>query len=138
MSRRALAQRFKMSRTTVRKYLQTPLSASTEPFRGKPRTSGLDRYKAYVFARWAEGQHNALRLWEEIVEQGYSGSVDNLRRYVSKWRQADNPIQLQWRLEVDKHRKLSARQLAFLMVKPREKLTNSQLSILKIVLETNA
>lgn len=32
------------------------------------------------------GEHIALRLWQEIREQGFTGQVDSVQRFVQQWR----------------------------------------------------
>jgi hypothetical protein len=51
--------------------------------RRRPRRSKLDLYVAYLVQRQGEGCENALQLWREIEQQGYSGSPPQ----VLKWMQ---------------------------------------------------
>ena len=90
---------------------------------GKVHGSQVDRYDAYLRQRWAEGCHNALQLFRELQERGYRGSDVTIRRYVQPWREI-NP-------EVERIKPLispprvpvpSSRALAWLLLKPREKL----------------
>lgn len=54
--------------------------------RGKGR-SCLDKFDAYLRARWESGCHSARQLYRELLEQGYSGSELTVRRHVQLWRQ---------------------------------------------------
>jgi transposase len=84
-SRREIAEALGLSRNTVAKYLamaDLPPPASRCPYR-----SPLRRHESYLRERWQEGQHNALRLWEELQKRGYQGSVSSIRRHVATWRE---------------------------------------------------
>jgi len=78
ISQREIARRLKLSRNTVRKFLQ----AETFPERSRPsyRGSILDPYKPYILERWKAGCWNGAQLLEEIKKLGYTGS-DALFRY---------------------------------------------------------
>jgi transposase len=74
-----IAKRLKMSRTTVRKYVQ----AEAFPERAAPPAppSMLDPYRAYLHHRWLAGCENAAQLWREIHAAGYQGT----QAQVEKW-----------------------------------------------------
>ncbi len=78
ISQREIARRLKLSRNTVRKFLQAETFAerSQPPYRG----SILDPYKPYILERWKSGCWNGAQLLEEIKKLGYTGS-DALFRY---------------------------------------------------------
>ena len=76
---RALARLTGHSRNTIRTILR---SATLRTFKNPERTSKLDDFKQYVATRYLEAQLSAVRLLSEIRAQGYSGSVDLIRRYV--------------------------------------------------------
>lgn len=82
----AIAQRLKMSRNTVKKFL----AASSFPARrqNKPRYSPIHRFLPYLQQRWAEGECSSRALWKEIKEQGYPGAEATLRHYLQHWRAA--------------------------------------------------
>jgi transposase len=79
-----IAQMLKMGRRTVRKQIESNGFADHAP-RPK-RGSQLEKYTAHLHRRWAEGCDNALQLWREIAEQGYSGKAAMVRRYVMRLR----------------------------------------------------
>lgn len=78
VSKRHIAKQLQISRTTVIRYLHTPVF----PERAQPwRESLLDPYAAYLQKRWDAGCHNGVELWREIQALGFSGT----RRMVSNW-----------------------------------------------------
>ncbi len=76
---RAIARQLKMSRATVRRYLDAEGPPQTSKHR--KRGSILDSYLSHLSRRWTEGIHNASQLYREIHEQGYAGS----RSLVGRW-----------------------------------------------------
>jgi transposase len=64
---------------TVRKYFEA--TSFPERKRRRPGRSKLDPYVTYLIQRQDEGCENALQLWRELQQQGYSGSP----RQVLKW-----------------------------------------------------
>lgn len=73
------ARQLKMSRTTVRKYMQAETFPERATYRLAP--SMLDPYRVYLHHRWLEGCENAAQLWREICAAGYRGT----RAQVEKW-----------------------------------------------------
>lgn len=73
-----------LSRTTILKYL----NSSEVPKRAQPRRvrSILDPFVDYLAERWRAGCHDTATLYEEIVQQGYTGSTHTLRRLLQPWR----------------------------------------------------
>jgi transposase len=76
---RALARLTGHSLNTIRTILRT---AKVRTFKNPKRSSKLDGYKHYLGTRYLESQLSAVRLLAEIRAQGYSGSIDLLRRYL--------------------------------------------------------
>ena len=79
-----MARRLKLSRNTVRKYLQAETFAerSRPPYRG----SILDPYKPYLLERWKSGCWNGAQLLEEIKKLGYTGSDALFRSFMTPMR----------------------------------------------------
>ena len=79
VSIRGIARRLKMSRVTIRKYIE----AETCPMypEGVKRGSKLDPYMSYIQQRWEAGCHNATQIWRELRELGFHGS----RGLVASW-----------------------------------------------------
>jgi transposase len=89
LTQRGIARELKISRQSVKKYL----NASTVP-RYTPRAarpSKLDPYKPYLAARWEQGVTKTLTLFREIEERGYEGSWGLLAGYLVKYRQ-EHPV----------------------------------------------
>ncbi len=74
-----IAKQLRMSRITVRKYMQA--DAFPERAAPPPAPSILDPYRAYLHHRWLEGCENAAQLWREIHAAGYRGT----QAQVEKW-----------------------------------------------------
>jgi transposase len=76
---RKIANLTGFSRNTVRRVLR---EKAPQPFQIPERGSKLDPFKDYVAARFLASGLSAVRLFEEIKTQGYSGSVITLRRFI--------------------------------------------------------
>lgn len=74
-----IAKHLKMSRITVRKYVQAEVFPERAAYPLAP--SMLDPYRVYLHQRWIEGCENAAHLWREICAVGYRGT----RAQVEKW-----------------------------------------------------
>jgi transposase len=72
VSHREIARRLHMHRESVIRY------ARAERFPEKPsrslKSGILTPYEPYLRARYQEGYHNELGLWQEIVAQGFTGT----------------------------------------------------------------
>ena len=73
-----------LSRSTVSRYLA--MADLSPPGSRRPYRTPLTKHEPYLRERWQEGQHNALRLWEELQVRGYGGSVSSVRRLLAGWR----------------------------------------------------
>jgi transposase len=84
VSERGISRALSINRTTVRKFIH----ADGFPERAPKKSSGsiLDPYLPYIHRRFSEGIHNALQLWREIEERGYSGKAAMVRRYIRRLR----------------------------------------------------
>jgi transposase len=84
-----IARMVGVSRRTVYRYL----AMSAPPERRQPRRRGavLDPYRSYLLQRWAQGCHNAHRLWREIHAQGFAYSVTNVARFAAQIRRGEIP-----------------------------------------------
>ena len=119
----AIATHLGIGKNTVFRYLRTP----TLPERRRRRDRGhsiLNPYKPYLLDRWNAGCHDALRLYGELQQRGYSGSYATVARYAQRLRQAQgqaprprrrrSPLPL---VAEPHHRPLTARQAAWLVVR---------------------
>jgi transposase len=72
-------------RATVRAWLRL----GHPPAWRKPRRgSALDPYAGHLRRRWAEGCHNAARLWREIEALGFTGQADTVHAWLRPLRMA--------------------------------------------------
>jgi transposase len=82
MQQQEIAQRMRMSRATVRRYLQAGNFPERAPY---PRLeSKLDSYSAYLTERWAAGETNGRHLWQELQAQGFRGSLMTVMRWAER------------------------------------------------------
>jgi transposase len=73
-------------RKTIRRWLRT----GRAPLWQQPRReSALARFCDHLERRWAEGCHNAARLWRELVDLGFTGRSGIVRRWASQRRKVD-------------------------------------------------
>ncbi|GGW98062.1 IS21 family transposase [Alteromonas halophila] len=83
MSRRAIAKKLGISRNTVRKHLEAislPVYSNRQP-----QPSKLDPFKPYIQHRISTARPNnipASVIFDEIVQQGFTGSLSLLRQYI--------------------------------------------------------
>jgi transposase len=82
-----IARMVGVSRRTAYRYL----AMSAPPERRQPQLRGtvLDPYRSYLLQRWAQGCHNAHRLWREIHAQGFHYSVTNVARLAAQIRRGE-------------------------------------------------
>jgi transposase len=80
-----ICQMLGLTRNTVRKFARaaTPQQVTAGP---RPRSSGLDRFGAYLQQRWDQGCTDAAALHAEIAAQGYRGGKRSVRRYLQPLR----------------------------------------------------
>ncbi len=84
----------------------------------------VDPYVPYLSKRWNDGCHTALRLYKEIVAQGYKGSVRTIRRTVAQFRpNGEKPVTKQiiiWQ------KAPSPRNVALMIIRRAQKRTEAQ------------
>ena len=87
VSIRGIARRLRLSRPTVRKYIE----AKTCPMYPEDvkRPSKLAPYADYIQQRWDAGCHNASQIWRELCDLGFDGSRGLVACWVSKQRAKD-------------------------------------------------
>lgn len=120
----AIARELGMDRHTVGKYL----AAERPPVypQRRPRVTQLTPHLAYLQRRWAEGCHNARRLYQEITGLGYTGSERSLRAAVRPWRSPSGPLPSS-----------PASSLPQLLLRSSSRLTDPEREELQRVLEAN-
>jgi transposase len=124
-SLRQIAHALGVDRRTVRKYLAAD-QPPVYPAR-RPRPTQLTPYVGYLAERWAQGCHNARRLYHEVVQRGYRGSEGMVRVVVRPWRtrQEGGPPAL------------TAAQLSRLILRPVGRLTEAERDALEGFLRAN-
>jgi transposase len=80
MSQTEISRMLHIERKTIRRFLR----ADQFPERAKPRRKppGITAFEEYLTRRWAEGCHNATKLWREIQTQGYAGARSTMARFI--------------------------------------------------------
>jgi len=84
LTQRAIARKLGISRNTVKKYIETPESCLKNP---KPyqRKSILDPYNSMIKAWLNEDEYyTATWIYDRLVNQGYTGSYETVKRKVGK------------------------------------------------------
>jgi transposase len=81
----AIARQLKVSRTTVYRYLS--MNAVPQRSAHQQRASILDPFVDYLSQRWRAGCRIASQLWREIKQQGYSGTRQQVARWVYERRE---------------------------------------------------
>jgi transposase len=82
----AIAAALGLHRNTIRRYAAAATPAALL-VPAVTRPAGLDPFKAYLHHRWNEGATNARALHAEITALGFTGSDQQVRRYVRPFRQ---------------------------------------------------
>ena len=82
-----IARQLGIGKSTVFRYLRSARFPERKGRSDRGR-SVLDPYKPYLLNRWNDGCREALKLFEEIKGQGYSGSYVTVARYALRLRQA--------------------------------------------------
>jgi transposase len=80
--KKAIARMLGISRNTVRRALasQNP----PEYKRTKRKDSELDPYREKIHTMYCEQKFIGVRIYNELVSQGYTGSIATLYRYLNK------------------------------------------------------
>lgn len=86
----AIAQRLKLSRSTVYRYLS--MSEFPERATSQARPSILDPFVADLTERWAAGERNASELWRAIQAKGYPGTRRQVAQWVGQRRERPSPL----------------------------------------------
>lgn len=77
---RAIAEQLHLNWKTVDKYAKAPAAPAEQSL---PLRAGVvTPFASYLYARWQEGEHNAVRLYREVAAQGYTGSRMTVQRFL--------------------------------------------------------
>jgi transposase len=84
MSQQAISLVLHIQRKTIRRFLR----AGRYPERARPqrRPLGINKFQEFLRRRWAEGCHNATKLWREIQGQGYTGGRSTMAKFIATLR----------------------------------------------------
>jgi transposase len=83
LSQRVIARKLKLSRKTVRTFVQAEQYPEMHHRKRGQRASILDPYKSYILGRWQQGCRNSVQLYDEITAHGFKGSSSLLRLFLS-------------------------------------------------------
>lgn len=86
MNAGVIAQKLGISRTTVFRNLRNPTFVERRGRSDKGRTL-VSYYQDYIIKRWNEGCRETKIIFEEIKQQGYSGSYATVTRYTARLRE---------------------------------------------------
>jgi transposase len=89
MQRKVIAARLGLHPDTVARYADA--ANVDDLLASKSRAGKLDPFKDYLDARWNAGCTDAVRLTEELREQGYQGTARTVRRYLEPARESGSP-----------------------------------------------
>jgi transposase len=137
-----IAHHLGIGKRTVYTYLSHPTFPEWQPSI-RQRSSELDPYKPYLLEQWIDTQPQARRLFEEIQKQGYRGNYERVARYIQPLRQSYprlNPSpealnDLPGRgpaptVKLSEQKPLSARRVAWLVLRRTETLDDEQEALL--------
>ena len=153
LSMRTIARELGMSRAKVSTFLQAETFPEQAPRPRKGVVSKLDPFVPYLLKRWQEGEYNGAQLYQEIRDQGFTGSRPLVRRLIADLRRMHPPAPGTRRSWVRKNRavlddptfgqppsppppqrkRLTPSQVAWLFVCQPHKLTERQRKQLEIV-----
>jgi transposase len=121
LSQVAIARRLSLSPRTLRRWAD--LGHCPEGSRPRRKRRLLDPFLPYLEERWASC-HNALQLWREIRQQGFTGSAGLVRQWAAPRRQGP---------PAEPHRAIvpTTRQTAWLLLRDPADLQPEQQSLLE-------
>ena len=85
-SLKRISETLHLDRRTVRRWIRA--GAFPERQRSRRRPTQVQHFAEYLQQRWAEGCHNATRLFEELQARGYRGGRSMVAQHVALWRNA--------------------------------------------------
>src|SRR5436309_7048228 len=77
-----IISRLHLHRQTVRKYLRMPTFVAHYC---SPHPSSVEPYRAYLEARWHQGEVMIKTLWRELQGQGFTGSYKSVWTFLRHW-----------------------------------------------------
>lgn len=109
ISGRAIARQVNMSRRMVMKFLHSDVF----PERANPvRYSMIDKFVPYLLQKFQAGVSNSKKLWEEIKELGFAGSLSTVRKLLTDWKKL-LPLDLESKVAKSSVKVPSVKQVSF-------------------------
>jgi transposase len=129
-----IAHRTGVSTRTIRRWLKEGTFPERKPRR--KQTSSFDRYAAYVLKRWEQGCRNGLQLWQEIKNQGYTGSATMVNRFLMPLREKQRITQTIERPQAPLQ-DFSAKEAVWLFVRDSVSLDEKEQTTLSLVCQVS-
>jgi transposase len=129
MSQQEISRTVHMERKTIRRFLR----AGRYPERATPhrKPPSVNAFQEFLNRRWAEGCHNATKLWHEIQAQGYAGGRSTMARFIATLRtQGTKYFRKTIAPRQQKAKPPSPRQAAMLLARRPEKLKPDEQQLL--------
>jgi transposase len=82
-SKSAIAREVGIHRDTIARYLQAEGFPERRNRPARPKT--VNQYLAYVQQRWAEGEHNGQRFYQDLRALGYHGGTPMVYGVIRPW-----------------------------------------------------
>lgn len=79
---RQIGKEMHLSRGAVRRYLRQDHCPDWRP--GQARSNRLDRFRTWIDEQIQAGRDNAVELHQQLVERGYAGGYDAVRRFLTR------------------------------------------------------
>ena len=117
-SKKAISRELGIETKTIRRWLRAGQFPERKPPHRRPPK--VHEFAEYLQQRWAEGCHNATKLYEEIREKGYRGKRSMLARYVSRWRKPGNPT------APEAAQRIAPKHAAILVTRPADRMSTEQ------------
>lgn len=86
-----IARMLSLDPVTVKKWLNQP---HFEPRKSKPRAQVLDPYKNLIVRKLEAQPYSAQQIFQQLQEEGYTGSLTSVRNYVRRVRPPQRPVYL--------------------------------------------
>jgi len=130
-----IAERVGLSKRTIQRWLQE--GSFPEARQRRKRRSIFDPYAAYALKRWKEGQRNGLQLYQEIKEQGFSGTSQTVYRFLRRLRE-QLPLVQAVEAPATPVQDVVAKEAVWLFVRDPEKLDETEQSTLAAICQASS
>ena len=117
-SQKAISRELSIQTKTIRRWLRAGQFPERKPPHRRPPK--VTEFADYLQTRWNEGCHNASRLYHEIRQKGYTGKRSMVARFVSGWRTAGKPT------DVQTPQRIAPKHAAILATRAADQVTEEQ------------